>query len=341
MQTPTLFARPKARVVAAALIASLAAGCASHPQMVTRDQPGPCSASADQVVTLATLKLAYRQYGPRNGAPVILEAGTGQKLVDWPPALINALTAKGYRVTVFDNRDMGCSTHLTNAGPPDFGKILTAMGSGKTPPVAYTLDDLAADTAGLMDALHIPKANIVGVSQGAIVAEMFAADYPERTLSLTAIAPNSGNKAIPVPANPKRFAGLPPAPPAGAPQADIVAYKIANSKALQSVTHPRSDEELRAIAAVNIARSYDPDASGRQSAAALVTPDLRQKLKGITAPTVVIQGAEDPLIPRAMAEDVAQSVPGARLVVIDGMGHDLPDAVAPEIVSAIASVARH
>jgi pimeloyl-ACP methyl ester carboxylesterase len=331
----------KKRLMAVATSAFVVlAACASKPITTSRDQPQPCGFSLDKVAQVTSIRIAYRQYGPRGGAPMVLLAGTGQQLVDWPPALIDGLTRKGYRVTVFDNRDMGCSTHMTAAGPPAFGEIISAMGAGKPPPVAYTLETLADDTRGLMDALKIRKAHIVGVSQGAIVAEMFAAKYADRTLSLSAIAPNSGNRAIPVPADPKRFAGLPPAPPATAPLDTIAAYKTANSKALQSRAHPRTDAELKAFSIVDAQRSYDPDASARQSAAALVTPDLRPRLKTINVPTVVIQGDQDPLIPRPMAEDVANTIPHARLVMVSGMGHDLPDAVMSDLVAAITSVAH-
>ncbi|MDB5440791.1 MAG: hypothetical protein JWM33_3218 [Caulobacteraceae bacterium] len=336
-----LFSSAGIRLSIAGLGLLALAACSSGDEassMGTRAQP--CGTGLDRVALVGDIHIAYRQYGPIGGTPMVLLAGTGGQLVDWPPVLLDALVKKGFRVTVFDNRDIGCSTHMTQAGPPDFGAVIAAMGEGGPPPLAYTLETLADDTRQLMDVLHIQKAHIVGISQGAIVGEMFAAKYGDRTLSLSAIAPNSGNRAIPFPADPKRLAGLPSAPLITAPRDSIVAYKLANSKALQSLTHPKPDEDLAAIAKMDVERSYDAEAAARQSAAALVTPDLRPRLKTIGVPTVVIQGDQDPLIPRALAEDVVNATPNARLVVVTGMGHDLPDAVAADIVGAITSVAH-
>lgn len=325
--------------VLAIMLAQLTA-CASMPAIISRSQPQPCDAGLDKVATVGAIRLAYRQYGPVRGAPMLLIGGTGQQLIEWPESLIAALAARGYRVTVFDNRDVGCSTHMSSAGPPDYGPILAAMATGATPPTAYSLETEADDAAGLLDALGIRRAHIVGVSGGAIEGEIFAAKYPDRTLSLTAIAANSGNKAYPVPADPARFAGSPSAPPPNPSRDDLIAYRLATTGPLNSRTYPKPAAMLRAQAGVIIDRSYDPDAAGRQSVAALVTPDLRERLHTIKAPAVVIQGEEDPLIPLALAQDVAAAIPGARLVVIKGMGHDLPDEVTGELVGAISSVAK-
>lgn len=322
------------------LALSLLAGCATAARPASRTLAQPCGAGLDKLARVGALDLAYRQYGPRGGAPMILIGGTGQQLIDWPQPMVAGLAAKGYRVIVFDNRDVGCSTHMTAAGPPDYGEIVAALRTGAPAPVAYSLETLADDTRGLMDALGLRQAHIVGISGGAIVGEIFAAKYPGRTLSLSAIAANSGNKAYSIPADSARFAAMPAQPPANASRQDAIAYRVATMRPLQSRTYPESDETLRAQSAVDIDRRYDPDGGSRQSAAALVTPDLRDRLRTISAPTVVIQGDEDPLIPRALAQDVADTIPGARFVLVHGMGHDLPAPLTPDLVAAIQSVAR-
>lgn len=314
-----------------------------------------CTGSAGQAVAKTTrfapatilegfasntnVRLRYRVEGRQTGTPILLVSGTGQQLTDWPDTFIAALVAKGFRVIRFDNRDTGLSTTFDAAGAPDWKKIFTAMGTGAPAPLAYTANDMAADAIAVLNNLRIKRAHLIGFSGGAIVSEIIAASYPNRTLSLTAIAANSGNPAYHMPAQPLRLAGIPPVPPAGADETMIVDRQVKAFVAIGSLTNPRPVAQIRAWVMHSVRRKYDPGGSDRQGAAVLVAGDLRTQLRTITAPTVVIHGDEDPLIPVELGRDVANSIPNARFILVHGMGHDLPDANLPEIVDAIGVIA--
>ncbi len=271
---------------------------------------------------------------------MLLITGAGQQLTDWPQAFLDALIAKGYRITVFDSRDMGCTTRMDTAGRPNFVAINAALTARRAPPVPYTLETMAHDTIGLMDALKLSGAHLIGVAEGAVIAEMIAAEQPQRPMSLTLMMASSGNPNIPTPADPVRLAGLPDAPKADAPRESVIAYKTALARALESPTFHRTDEAMLEAAGRSADRNYDPDALARHSAAALAIPDLRQRLRLITAPTLVIQGEQDPIIPTILAREVARLIPDAKFSLIADMAHDIPDLRVEEIVAGIAAIAQ-
>jgi pimeloyl-ACP methyl ester carboxylesterase len=292
-------------------------------------------------VDVNTVTLVYETFGPDDGEPILFIAGTGMQLIEWPVELIDALVEQGYRVIVFDNRDVGLSTKLDEAGPPDWAAIFNALGAGEPLPVAYTADDMAQDAIGLLDALDIEQAHLVGVSGGAIISQVLAADYPEYVLSLTLIAPNSGNPAYPIPANPEHMAAVPPVPPEGSPIEAFIEQKVVSWQTIASPAYPPDEKTLRDLATRVIERSNYPVGSDRQGAAVLaVLPAMGTTLETIQAPTVVIHGEADPLIPYQLGEDVANTIPGAEFMLVEGMGHDLPLALVPMIADAIIDVAE-
>lgn len=326
----------KACIAACASLLLITGAAGQAVAKTTRNAPPTIS---EGFASNANVSLRYRVEGRQTGIPILLLSGTGQQLIDWPDTFVNALVAKGFRLISFDNRDTGLSTTFDAAGAPDWKKIFTAMGTGAPAPLAYTAKDMASDAIAVLDRLHIKRAHLIGFSGGAIVSEIVAATYPTRTLSLTAIAANSGNPAFHMPAQPQRLAGIPPAPAVGANQATIVDRQVKAFVAIGSLTNPRPDAQLRAWVVRSVRRKYDPAGSDRQGAAVLVAGDLRTQLRTITAPSVVIHGDEDPLIPVDLGRDVATSIPKARFILVHGMGHDLPDAIVPQIVDAIVTVA--
>lgn len=273
------------------------------------------------------LTLEYDVTGPADGEPVLLIMGLGGQMTRWAPAFLETLAARGCRVIRFDNRDVGLSSKLEAAGPPDLPGIFKTMQEGRKPTAAYDLSDMAADAVGLLDALGIARAHIVGASLGGMIAQLVAADYPERTLSLTSIMSSSGNRSLP-PATPAAIAVLNDRGPD--PLVDLEGFLAHSEKGagvIGSPGYPPAPGEVRERALNDFRRCYYPLGFARQYAAAMVSPDRRPKLAKITAPTVVIHGAEDALVPLAAGKDTADNIPGAELRVIPGMGHDFPPAL--------------
>jgi pimeloyl-ACP methyl ester carboxylesterase len=281
------------------------------------------------------LTIEYDVTGPESGEPVLLIMGLGAQMTRWPQGFVDKLAARGVRVIRFDNRDVGLTSKMEGAGSPDFPAILKALGEGAPPPVPYTLSDMAADAVGLLDALGIDRAHIVGASLGGMVAQLVAADHPERTLSLTSIMSSTGNRALP-PASPEALAVLNDRGPD--PLQDLegyLAHAVKGANVVGSPGYPPDPEEIRQRSLNDFNRCYYPAGFQRQYAAALACPDRRPKLAAIKAPTVVIHGAADPLVPLAGGRDTAENIPGAELRVIEGMGHDVPAALFDILVDGI------
>lgn len=270
-----------------------------------------------------------------DGEPLLLIMGLGAQMTRWPQAFVDKLAGKGLKVIRFDNRDVGLSTKLDAAGAPDFPAMFTALAEGRKPDVPYVLDDMADDAVGLLHALGIARAHIVGASLGGMVAQLVAADHPEHTLSLTSIMSTTGNRALP-PASPEAMAVLNDRGPD--PLVDFEGYLdrgVKSAVVIGSPGYPPQPEETRARLRADFERSYSPVGFLRQYAAAAASPDRRPKIATIKAPTVVIHGSADPLVPLAGGQDTAASIPGAELKVIEGMGHDFPPALFDTVVEAI------
>jgi pimeloyl-ACP methyl ester carboxylesterase len=335
MQLPS-----SARVHSVALLAAaLLAACT--PRVSVMQQP----ATAESTVSVNGLRLAYATHGPAEGAPMLLLAGTGMQLIDWPPELVAELVRRGYRVIVYDHRDMGHSSKFTTSGLPDTAAIGAALRAGKPAPLAYGLRDMARDAVGLLDALGVARAHLVGVSMGGDIAQYVAIDHPERVASLTLIGSDNGNPTLPVIAQPAAFSALPPPPSPG----DTAAYIEYNTRARLVLAGPRDDADeatVRAQVRRDVERDYDPAALQRQQTAVVVDrfePGQYRSshLARITAPTVVLQGADDPLQPVQAARDIAARVPDAELRIVPGMGHDLSVPLVGVVADAIsAAVSR-
>jgi pimeloyl-ACP methyl ester carboxylesterase len=286
------------------------------------------------------ITIAYEGFGDSGGEPVLLIAGLGTQMLRWTPDFCESLATHGFRVIRFDNRDSGLSTHFSDHAVPDFAAMATAAARGWALVVPYTLEDMAEDAVGLLDALDIGQAHVVGRSMGGMIAQLIASAHQHRTLSLTAIMSGTGNPNLPV-AAPEVMAML--MRPAPAPSMDLEGYlthSLAFARRIASPTYPFDAEAHRAVVLRELERSHDPAGVGRQIAAIAASGDLRPHIAVITAPTLVVHGADDPLIPPTSGEDIAASIPGARLMMIDGMGHDLPRPLHEAVIEAIVANAR-
>lgn len=285
------------------------------------------------------IAIEYEEFGAAADPVVLLIMGLGAQLTRWPIAFCTKLVARGYRVIRFDNRDVGRSTHLDTAPVPDLGQVVAARMAGMRIDVPYTLQDMAVDTVGLLDALHIDKAHIVGASMGGMIAQLIAADYPQRVLSLTSIMSTSSNPALPPP-TPAAAAVLITRSPDPADQDAYVAHGLNSLRTIASPAFPFDVTALRERILTDLDRGYNPAGYARQIAAVTANGDRRDKLKRITAPTIVLHGADDPLVPLAAGRDTADCIRNAELRIIPGMGHDLPVALYDTIVGAIDDAAK-
>jgi pimeloyl-ACP methyl ester carboxylesterase len=282
-------------------------------------------------IRVGEISLEYERFGPAERETVLLIMGLGAQMTRWPVALCEALVARGLHVIRFDNRDIGLSTKLDALGVPDIGALFAARSAGKAATSPYRLDDMAADAVGLLDALGIERAHIVGASMGGMIAQLVAADHPGRTLSLTSIMSTTANPDLP-PAKPEALMALmAPAAPAGDWDA-IAARGLKVSRIIGSPAYPQDDATIRESILSDAKRSFHPVGAARQMAAVICAEDRRPKLKTIRVPTVVLHGADDPLVPVDGGRDTAANIEGAELRIIPGMGHDLP----PPLIATIA-----
>ena len=279
--------------------------------------------------------LEYESFGREADPAILLIMGLGGHLTRWNLELCDLLVARGYRVIRFDNRDCGLSTHFSDAPVPD----LRALQNGQPVTLPYTLDDLVADSIGLLDALGIQQAHVAGASMGGAIAQLAAANYPERVISLTSIMSSSGNPALPAPTPAAATALFAPLP-RQRDRESIVADSIARYETLESPAYPTDRGRLRQLFADEYERNFDPRGVARQLAALIANGDRRALLQTISAPSVVLHGAADQLIPVACGEDVARNIPNAEFRIIDGMGHDFPVALSQVIGDAICAAAH-
>ena len=281
------------------------------------------------------IEIEWEAVGDEGAPAVLLIMGLGAQMTLWPDALLTGLAARGFRAIRFDNRDVGLSMKFEAAGAPDLARLAMQLMTGGRPEAPYGLSDMAADAVGLLDALGIAKAHIVGASMGGMIAQLVAAEHPERTLSLTSIMSTTGNPALPH-ATPEANAVLMTRPASGDVDA-LVAHGLRAAKAVGSPGFPFDEAATAARIRSDIARSFYPPGFARQMAAILADGDRRARLRTITAPTLVIHGTDDPLVRVEGGRDTAAAIPGAQLVEIAGMGHDLPAALIGRIVDLIAN----
>ncbi|MBP8183797.1 MAG: alpha/beta fold hydrolase [Rhodoferax sp.] len=253
---------------------------------------------------------------------VLLIMGLGMQLIAWPPQLVDELVDAGFRVVRMDNRDIGLSQHFDALGTPNLvmAGIKYKLGLSLRPP--YTLHDMAEDVLGVMDALEIERAHIVGVSMGGMIAQHVAIGAPQRVISLTSIMSSSGAKGLPQAH--RDVTRVLFSRPASTELHDVVDHYVKLYRTIGSPDFPTPEPELRERITRAVQRSFHPAGTLRQMVAVMADRTRAAQLSDITRPTLVVHGKADPLVPFAHGEDTAQRINGARLVGIEGMGHDLP-----------------
>jgi pimeloyl-ACP methyl ester carboxylesterase len=277
------------------------------------------------------IELEYDTFGNPDDPALLLIMGFTAQMTAWDEAFCRLIADQGFHVIRFDNRDVGLSSRID--GPdPDLGAVM----NGDASSAAYTLDHMADDAAGLLDALGIAKAHIVGASMGGMIAQLVATRHPDKTLSLCSIMSTTGDRAVGQ-ASPKAMAALMSPPPASRDEA--IERGVTTGRVISSPVHfDEAKAAKRAAEAYD--RAFDPKGVQRQMVAIMASPDRTPALAAVTAPTLVIHGAADPLVTPSGGEATAKAVPDAELRVFDDMGHDLPEPLWPEIVDAIVANAK-
>ena len=284
------------------------------------------------------ISIEYEEFGEHGKPPLLLIMGLGAQMILWHEDFCRQLAARGHRVIRFDNRDVGKSSWFDHLGVPDVMAAMTAVLSRQSVTAPYLLHDMAAETVGLLDALGIDAAHVVGASMGGMIAQAVAIGFPRRVRSLTSIMSSTGNPDLPQP-HPEALGVLLAPPPTS--RAESIERAVTVFRTIGSPGFPFDEADVRERAALSYDRGFNPGGVVRQLVAIFASGSRKQALQAIRVPTLVIHGREDPLVPLAAAEDTAAAVPGAQLLVIDGMGHDLPRPVWPRIIDAIAgTVAR-
>nr|ACF33459.1 putative lipase/esterase [uncultured bacterium] len=281
------------------------------------------------------IQIEYDTFGNPDEPPLLLIMGLACQLIHWDEDLCEQLARRGHYVIRFDNRDTGLSTKFAEAGIPDIGQIIEARMKGEEFRPPYTLEDMADDAVGLLDALEIEKAHVCGMSMGGMIAQTIGLNHQQRVLSLISIYSHTGNPELPPP-TPEALEYLVTPPPMER-EANIT-YTLDVWRTFSGKGFPLDEDWNRKIAAKAYDRAFYPEGVARQMAAVLTQKNRKFELGSVTMPTLVIHGADDPLVPVEGGKDTAEAIPGAELIIIDGMGHDLPHGGAwPQIVDAIVN----
>jgi pimeloyl-ACP methyl ester carboxylesterase len=281
------------------------------------------------------IQIEYETIGEASASPILLITGLGGQLIEWHENFCEGLARKGHYVIRFDNRDVGLSYKFEELGLQNIMKAGEAVMQGETITAPYTLEDMADDAVGLLDALDIDRAHICGMSMGGMIAQTMAIRHPSRLFSLTSIFSTTGNPELPMPA-PAALDVLIEAPPIE--REAYIEYFVRTCRVIAGSGFPFDDEFHRQFAEKSYDRSFYPQGTGRQLVAVMAQENRKPALASVTVPTLVIHGSDDPLVPLACGQDTADAIPGAELLVIEGMGHDLPPGSGwPQILDAIVA----
>ena len=279
------------------------------------------------------IELCWDSFGDPRAEPVLLIMGLATQMIAWDDAFCAKLAARGHWVVRFDNRDVGLSTKLDAHGLPNVVQMLQASMLGQPVAAPYNLSDMARDTVGLLDALKIDRAHVVGASMGGAIAQTLAIEHPGRLRTLTSIMATSGDPTLPPPTPEALQLLMTPSP------ADLEGYfkrYTQTMKLLRGASFALDEARDLERAAMAFNRGLHPAGAARQLVAILASGSRKAALASVRVPTLVIHGDADPLVPLACGIDVADTVPGAQRLVIEGMGHALPITHWPRIVEAIA-----
>jgi pimeloyl-ACP methyl ester carboxylesterase len=287
----------------------------------------------EQFAAVGELQLCYQTFGADDAPPMLMVMGLGTQMVMWDDELCETLAGRGLRVIRFDNRDIGRSTILRDRPTPSLRQLALRDGRG----APYSLDEMAADAVGLLDALGIDSAHVVGASMGGMIAQLIAINHPERVRSLVSIMSTTGGRRVGLP-RPGMIPLL-----VRKPRPDREGYvsdMVSTLRTIGSKRYPSETERLRRLAERCYERGHDRSGSPRQLAAIQTARDRTAELRELQVPAAVIHGSDDPLIRVSGGRATAKAIPDARLLVLDGMAHDLPRPLWPEIVDAIVQTAE-
>jgi pimeloyl-ACP methyl ester carboxylesterase len=270
------------------------------------------------------IDLAYHAFGWRTDPAFLLIMGLGTQMVAWDDAFCSQLMGRGYYVIRFDNRDVGLSGRPANAGVPDLAALEQRLTAGHLERPPYTLDDMATDGIGLLKGLGIQQAHVAGVSMGGMIAQVMASDFPQHVRSLTSIMSSTGRTDLPPPTPEALEVLLTPYP---ADREGYIESFVRTYRIISGPVYPINETRVRRWAQMHFENGLNPDGITRQLAAILYAGDRTEALRRITAPTLVLHGDADPLFSVTCAHATADAIPGARLEIIPGMGHVIPDAL--------------
>ncbi|MPZ89414.1 MAG: alpha/beta fold hydrolase [Nitriliruptorales bacterium] len=282
-------------------------------------------------VTANGIEIAYETFGDPTKPPILLIMGLGVPLLGWEEDLCHQLACSGHLVIRFDNRDVGLSTHLHDAGASD----PLAVASGDTATAAYLIDDMADDTSGLIEALGLEAAHLVGVSMGGMIAQAATIRHPARVRSLTSIMSTTGDRSV---GQPTQEALVVLMQPLAVTREEGAERAVESFRVLGSPGFPPDEESVRSRALRSFDRAYDPAGVSRQLAAILASADRTPGLREVRAPALVIHGDSDPLIDVSGGRATAAAIPGAELEIIEGMGHDLPRGAWNRMIDRISEI---
>lgn len=284
-------------------------------------------------VTANGIQIEYETFGNPSDRPLLLIMGLGGQLIFWDDDLCRDLAGRGHYVIRFDNRDSGLSTKFDEVGVPNLVEVIGKIIQGQEISAPYTLEDMADDAAGLLEALGIKKAHICGMSMGGMIAQTMAIRHPSRCLSLISIYSNTGNPELPQP-KPEVIELLITPPPDE--RETFVRHMVGVFKVISGPGFPFDEEWIRKMMAQGYDRCFYPQGAIRQFVAILTQKNRKPALASVKLPTLVIHGTADPLVSVEGGKDTAEAIPGAQLMLIEGMGHDLPHGGAwHQIVEAI------
>ncbi len=284
------------------------------------------------------IEIEYEATGDKKNPALLLVMGLGAQLTIWPDKLFSGLADRGFHVIRYDNRDTGLSANFSSWGQANIPAALQKAMKGEKVDAPYHLNDMAADAVGLLDALGIDKAHMVGASMGGMIVQIVAGLYPQRTRSMVSIYSTSGRPGLPQ-GKPEALAMLGSAPENDTREARV-AHGMKLRRTIGSPGYPTPDAELRTFVERNVDRSWYPEGAMRQYQAIIASGNRVELLKAITVPTLVMHGEDDPLLPVDGGRDVAKLVPGAKLQTIAGWGHDFPPQLVPDIANRIATFCR-
>jgi pimeloyl-ACP methyl ester carboxylesterase len=284
----------------------------------------------ESIASVNGVEIAYETFGDSAHPTMLLIMGLGVQMLGWDEEFCRMLAGRGYRVVRFDNRDVGHSTKLAGGPRPD---VMAAV-AGDTTSAGYLLDDMARDCVGLLDELGVEAAHVVGASQGGMIAQTVAIEHPDRVLSLTSIMSTTGDRAVGQP-HPEAIPALLTRPPGD--RDGFIDFVVGAWQVIGSPGFEADEEALRARAGASYDRGIFPDGTARQLVAILASGDRTDALRRLDVPTTVIHGMDDVLIDVSGGRATAAAIPGARLELIEGMGHDLPRALWPRLIDLIVA----